>query len=152
SVGDFRDRGILPEAMVNYLALLGWGPPDGVEVRPVDEIISLFDVVDINQSPAMFDIKKLEAINGDYLRAMPAAAFEQAAGPFVDAAAWGGEVDDASFRAIAPEVQSRVRLLADVPDMIDFLFLDEPDVDPDAWNKVIASNDAAPGLLDAAIA
>ena len=152
SVGDYRDRGVLPEAMVNYLALLGWGPPDGVEVRPIDEIISLFDVVDINPSPAMFDVRKLESINGDYLRAMPVTAFIEASRPFIEVAPWGDQVDTESLAAIAPEIQTRVKVLSEVPDLVDFLYLDEPDIDDQAWDKAIGSNEAAPGLLDAAIA
>jgi glutamyl-tRNA synthetase len=75
AVSDFRAAGILPEAMVNYLALLGWGPSDGVEVRPLEEIVELFRLEDVNASPAFFDVKKLEAINGDYLRALPTEEF-----------------------------------------------------------------------------
>ena len=59
AVGDYRGRGFLPEAMRNYLALLGWGPPDGVEVRPIEEIIELFRLEDVTPSPAFFDLKKL---------------------------------------------------------------------------------------------
>ena len=59
SVGDYIDRGYLPEAMVNYLAVLGWGPPDGVEVRPFPEIVDLFRLDDVNKAGAFFDLKKL---------------------------------------------------------------------------------------------
>ena len=84
-MSDFRARGILPEAMVNYLALLGWGPPDGVEVRPLAEIVELFRLEDVNPSPAFFDAKKLEAINGDYIRALPTDEFVARVEPFLDA-------------------------------------------------------------------
>src|SRR5205085_1519730 len=59
AVEDYRDRGYLPEAMANYLAVLGWGPPDGVEIRPMAEIVSLFRLDDVVKSPAFFDVKKL---------------------------------------------------------------------------------------------
>ena len=106
SVGDYRDRGVLPEAMTNYLALLGWGPPDGVEVRPIGEIIALFDVADINTSPAMFDVKKLESINGDYIRALPVEDFIARCRPYLDAEPWADAFDDSVFASIAAEIQT----------------------------------------------
>ena len=71
SVADFQAEGYLPEAMVNYLALLGWGPKDGVEVRPLSEIVELFRLEDVTPSPAFFDVKKLQPFNADYIRALP---------------------------------------------------------------------------------
>ncbi|MEZ5323174.1 MAG: glutamate--tRNA ligase family protein [Microthrixaceae bacterium] len=75
SVADYRAKGFLPEAMVNYLALLGWGPPDGVEVRPVGEIVEVFDIADVGSSPARFDVKKLTAINGEHIRRLEVGDF-----------------------------------------------------------------------------
>ena len=63
--------GALGNEIVKNLALLGWGPSDGVEVRPLEEIVGLFRLEDVNSSPAFFDVKKLTAINGDYIRALP---------------------------------------------------------------------------------
>ena len=68
SVADFQAEGYLPEAMVNYLALLGWGPKDGVEVRPLSEIVELFRLEDVTSSPAFFDVKKLQSFNADRIR------------------------------------------------------------------------------------
>ena len=68
SMATYKERGFLPEAMRNYLSLLGWGPPDGVEVRPIEEIVDLFRLEDVNPSPAFFDLKKLEHINGEWIR------------------------------------------------------------------------------------
>lgn len=147
SIESYRQQGFLPEAMVNYLALLGWGPPDGVEVRPVGEIIELFDIADVNPSPAMFDIKKLESVNADYLRAMSLDEFIEAATP---AAQELPGFDASRFASIAPELQSRVKTVHDVASMIDFLFA-VPEIDPASWDKAIAHNDAAPALLDGAI-
>jgi glutamyl-tRNA synthetase len=151
SVGDYRDRGFLPEALVNYLALLGWGPPDGVEVRPVSEIISLFEVADINPSSAMFDVRKLEAVNGEYIRALDPADFLERARPFLTSAPWADRIDEAVLEAIAPELQTRVKVLSEVPDLVDFLFVDEPEMDEGSWQKAIGSNTEAAGILDAAI-
>src|SRR3546814_10177151 len=76
SVQEFKDQGYLPEAMVNYLALLGWGPKDGVEIRPLAEIVELFRLEDVTSSPAFFDVKKLQAFNSDHVRALPVDEFE----------------------------------------------------------------------------
>jgi glutamyl-tRNA synthetase len=90
----YRGQGVLGSAMANYLALLGWGPSDDIEVRPIEEIVDLFELSDVNASAAMFDIKKLEAVNGDYIRAM---LLEQAPAqldfffleePIIDIAVW----------------------------------------------------------------
>ncbi len=83
SVGDYIDRGYLPEAMVNYLATLGWGAPDGVEIRPLAEIIELFRLEDVNASSAFFDLKKLAHFNGEYIRALPVDDFIERAQPWL---------------------------------------------------------------------
>ena len=146
AVSDFRQRGILPEAMVNYLALLGWGPSDGVEVRPLDEIVSLFRLEDVNASPAFFDTKKLEAINGDYLRALAPEEFLRRVEPFLE----HGERSRPVLRELAGEVQTRVRTLAEAEGYVDFLWLDEPAIDEAAWAKVFGDERAA-AMLDATI-
>ena len=83
AVGDFRDRGYLPEAMLNYLALLGWGPKDEIEIRPMAEIIEQFRLEDVNPSPAFFDEKKLEHFNAEYVRALPVDEFVARTMPFL---------------------------------------------------------------------
>jgi glutamyl-tRNA synthetase len=143
---DYRAQGYLPEALTNYLALLGWGPPDGVEIRPRAEIVELFDVRDIHKAPAAFDQRKLLHINGEYLRSMPTGEFLDRARPFLD-----GANDETTLAAIAPLVQERVKTLAEVWPHVDFLFLVEPDVDEQSWAKAMA-NPAAAAVLDDAIA
>jgi glutamyl-tRNA synthetase len=148
AVSDFRARGIVPEAMVNYLALLGWGPPDGVEVRPREELVELFRLEDVNPSPAFFDVRKLESINGDYVRALPTDEFLTRVEPFLT------EPDRSrpALEALAAEVQTRVRTLADAEGYVDFLYLDEPVIDDAAWQKVLVRDDRAGAMLDATIA
>jgi glutamyl-tRNA synthetase len=142
AVSDFRARGILPEAMVNYLALLGWGPPDGIEVRPLHEIVELFRLEDVNPSPAFFDVKKLEAINGDYLRALPVEEFVQRVEPFLGQR----ERSHPALLTLADAVQTRVRTLAEVEGFIDFVWLDEPVVDERDWTKATKDERTAPML------
>ena len=94
SVADFAARGFLPSAMVNYLALLGWGPKDGVEIRPLDEIVELFRLEDVTPSPAFFDEKKLTHVNAEHIRALPVEQFLDRARPFL--------TDDESARLLEP--------------------------------------------------
>ena len=83
----YRRRGYLPEAMVNHLALLGWGPPDEVEIRPLSEIVELFDLEAVKPAPAFFDPDRLDHINATYIKKMPAAEFADRALPYVRNAA-----------------------------------------------------------------
>ena len=149
SLTSYRDQGVLAEAMVNYLALLGWGPPDGVEVRPLAEIVELFDLADVNAAPAMFDTDKLIAVNGEYLRALDDAAFAEAIEPWVREQPWAAEagVDRAALAQVAPLIRERTRLTSDAPDRIAFLFA-EPEIDPGDWAK--ATVPPATDVLEAA--
>ncbi|HEX7135266.1 MAG TPA: glutamate--tRNA ligase [Iamia sp.] len=147
SVADYRSEGFLREGLVNYLSLLGWGPPDGVEVRPVEEIVELYDLAQVNPSPAFFDRKKLLHVNAEWIRRLALDDFLARAGEFLphDAAR-------AALASIGPLVQERVRTLAEVADMVDFLWLDEPPVDEADWDKVVVRGKASAEMLDAALA
>jgi glutamyl-tRNA synthetase len=148
SVADFQEAGYLPEAMVNYLALLGWGPKDGVEVRPLAEIVELFRLTDVTSSPAFFDVKKLQAFNADHIRLLSTGDFLDRTRPFLTR----GEAAAAALEPLAPLVQERVRLLTEVEPMIAFL-VDEPVViDEESWDKAMVKGKAAPEMLDAVIA
>jgi|TARA_B100000809_G_scaffold85208_1_gene83686 glutamyl-tRNA synthetase len=140
---NYRDRGVLATAMINYLALLGWGPPDDIEIRPVEEIIELFELGDVNPSSAMFDAKKLEAINGEYLRAMNQQDFTQALQPWIEDQPWSDMVDPALLAKVAPLVQERTRVLSEAPPQLDFFFMESPEIDLDAWEKIMLKEEAA---------
>jgi glutamyl-tRNA synthetase len=150
---EYRERGYLADAMRNYLALLGWAPSGDREIVPVEDMIAEFDVVDVKPSPAFFDVKKLEAINAEYIRALPVATFVRESLPWLETdPPWSPEnFDLAVFEAVAPLVQERVRKLSEVPGMVDFLFLEDPAVDPRDWAKAVERS-AAPALLDDALA
>ena len=148
SVGDFRDQGYLPEAVVNYLATLGWGPPDGVEIRPLAEIVDLFRLTDVTSSPAFFDVRKLQHFNAEHIRALDVDDFVARARPFFA----HGDATEAVLRPIAPLVQERVRLLTEAEPMVDFLREPEVEIDEAAWTKGVAKlGERAAGMLDAAI-
>ena len=147
SMADYRKRGYLPEAMVNYLALLGWGPPDGVEVRPVAEIMELYRLEDVNPSPAFFDTKKLDFVNAEHLRALSTDEFIARARPFMTL----GEAGETALETLAEETQERVRTLAEVEPMVSFLVVDEPEVDEASWTKAISKGRNVAEMLDATI-
>lgn len=148
SMADYRTRGYLPEAMVNYLALLGWGPADGVEVRPVAEIVAQYRLEDVNASPAFFDQKKLSFVNAEHIRALSTDEFLERCRPFLTR----GEPAVAALASLATEVQERVRTLAEVEPMIEFLVDDEPAIDEASWTKAITKGRSVPEMLDATIA
>jgi glutamyl-tRNA synthetase len=149
AVAVFRDAGYLPEAMVNYVALLGWGPPDGVEIRPLAEIVELFRLEDVTPSPAFFDMRKLAHVNAEYIRALDVDAFLGRARPYLT----HGEASEAVLAPIAALVQERSRTLAEVEPMIDFLRDDELVVDAESWQKgAVKLGDRAGAMLDAAVA
>ena len=139
SVADYRDRGYLPEAMRNYLALLGWGPPDGIEVRPIEEIIELFLLEDVNPSPAFFDLKKLDHINGEHIRALAADDFVARAEELVT------DLDARrALQALAPLAQERVKVLAELRELFDWVH--GPADDERSWDKAMKQPFAADTL------
>jgi glutamyl-tRNA synthetase len=154
AVEEYRERGYLADAMRNYLVLLGWSPGGDEEIMELERMIAEFDIVDVKPSPAFFDVKKLEAINGEYIRALPVATFVRDSLPWLEMdPPWPPEQFDlAVFERVAPFVQERARVLSDVPALVDFLFLDEPKTDPDAWEKGVARVPVAGDLLDDALA
>ncbi|MFB9802303.1 glutamate--tRNA ligase, partial [Streptomonospora salina] len=136
----YRDEGFLPEAMVNYLMLLGWSPGEDREIMPWSEMEPLFAVSDVNSASAFFDEKKLRAFNGEYIRALEVDDFVDRCRPWLDpeAAPWPQEnYDEDAFRAIAPLAQSRVAVLGEIVANVDFLFLDEPVFDEQSWTKAM---------------
>jgi glutamyl-tRNA synthetase len=153
----YRDEGYLADAMRNYLMLLGWAPSGDREIVPWSVIEEEFRLEDVNPSPAFFDERKLRAFNGDYIRALTPEAFIDACQPWLTGAVGGAWVapwspeayDPDSFARVAPLAQTRIAVLADIVPNVDFLFLDEPAVDPAAWEK--AMKDGAADLLRAAV-
>ncbi len=145
---DYLADGILPAAMVNYLMLLGWAPGNDEEILPFDTLVERFDVADVNSASAFFDVKKLTAFNGEYIRALGIDEFVAAVDPWLRAphAPWAPEqFDAAAFAAVAPLAQTRIATLADITANVDFLFLDTPVDDEQSWNK--AMKEPAPALL-----
>ncbi|HRN30520.1 MAG TPA: glutamate--tRNA ligase, partial [Terrimesophilobacter sp.] len=105
-----RDRGFIPEGLLNYLALLGWSIAPDRDVFTIDELVAAFDVVDVNPNPARFDVKKAESINGDHIRMLEPADFAERLLPYLADMVNSGEHRVLLARA-APLVQERIQLL-----------------------------------------
>ena len=136
----FREEGYLAPAMRNYLMLLGWAPGDDREIMPFDEMVAEFRIEDVNASPAFFDVKKLRAFNGEYIRALSVDEFIAAVQPWLapPATPWPAErFDPDVFAQLAPLAQTRIGLLSEITAMVDFAFLPEPAVDEGSWAKTM---------------
>lgn len=150
-----RDRGFIPEGLLNYLSLLGWSLAPDRDVFGMGEMTAAFDVANVNPNPARFDVKKAEAINGDHVRRLPLDEFVERSIPYCSGAGLFNDVPRPSERALlaaaAPLVQERVNLLGEVPGMVGFLFTadDELEIEQDA--RASLGDDAA-AVLDAGIA
>ncbi|MER8068622.1 glutamate--tRNA ligase [Streptomyces sp. NPDC094034] len=140
SLNLYRERGFLPEGLLNYLSLLGWSLAADRDIFTMDEMVAAFDIADVNANPARFDLKKAEAINADHIRLLDVKTFIEACGPWLKAphAPWAPESFDATaFEALAPLAQTRVTVLSDITANVDFLFLDAPVEDEASWTKAM---------------
>jgi glutamyl-tRNA synthetase len=142
---DFRAEGYLAGAMRNYLMLLGWAPSGDREIVPWDTIVAEFRLEDVNPSPAFFDIKKLRAFNGEYIRALSLDDFVAVCQPWLrgEGAPWPASAyDEGTFAAVAELAQTRIAVLSEIVPMVDFLFLDVPVDDEASWAKAMTDEEA----------
>jgi len=134
AVADYRAQGFIPEAFVNYLALLGWSTGTEEEVLSLAELIERFDLSSVNKAGAVFDRERLEWLNGQWIRRLSADEVIDRLRPFVQAELEVGRIDwlpsDDEIRALLPVVQERLPTLSAVGDLIDFLFVRDLDPDP----------------------
>ena len=138
SIAWYRDKGFLPEAICNYLALLGWSPGDDRENVTMKELTELFTVEKVHSSPARFDMKKLEAINGDKLRALTIDEFLEWSLPFLTKAGviTGSAEEIVLVKKALPLIQERIIMLSEVPAMLKFLFVKNFAVEADSVSKI----------------
>ncbi len=151
SIAWYREQGFLPEAICNYLALLGWSPGDDKENITMAELVELFTVERVNSSPARFDMKKLEAINGDKIRALTLDQFLDRALPFlINSKIISGQPNEiAVVKSALPIIQERIVKLAEIPAMLSFLFAKDFKVSPEELNKI--SDEASQNILKVAL-
>ncbi|WP_374022204.1 glutamate--tRNA ligase [Mycobacterium sp. HNNTM2301] len=149
-----RDRGFIPEGLLNYLALLGWAIADDHDVFSLDEMVAAFDVVDVNSNPARFDQKKADALNAEHIRMLEPADFAGRLRDYLDVHGHRLGLDpsnyEAAFATAAELVQTRIVVLADAWELLKFLNDDEYAIDPKAAAKELGPDAAA--VLDAALA
>ena len=145
AVETFRDEGFLPDALVNYLALLGWSYDEETTFFTRDELVERFDLDRVSHNPAAFDREKLLWLNGHYIRQTPDEAL---AVMFLE---WlrnaGVEPDEATVRAAVPLIKERIKTLAEVPEMLAFLFTD---VEPDEKARAFLGEERAEYLREVA--
>ena len=138
SIAWYREAGYLPEAICNYLALLGWSPGEDREEVTMKELTELFTVERVHSSPARFDMKKLEAINGDKIRGLSPEEFFDRALPFLTRAGVisGSEAELALVKQALPIIQERITTLGEIPPMLKFLFAKEFAVEVESLPKI----------------
>lgn len=153
-----RDRGMLPEGLLNYLALLGWGLSEDRDVFSLQEMVEAFDIRQVNSNPARFDQKKADAINAEHIRALPPEEFAARLRDYLethpadDGTTLPADLDGQRWTTIADLLQTRIVVLSDAWDLIRFLVVDESafTVDPQSAAKNLKAESRE--VVDAAIA
>ncbi len=128
SFEDLTEQGFLPEAIVNFVALLGWSPEDNQEIMSLEELVEKFDYHKMSKSPAVFDYGKLKWMNGEYIKKMDPDRFYEMALPYIKETV----SRDIDLKKIAGMVQSRIEIFPDIPEHIDF-FEKLPEYDPEMY-------------------
>ena len=146
SVSDYAEKAYLPDAVVNYLALLGWSPKDDRELLALSEIIERFDFPGINKSNASFDLIKLNWFNGQRLMGLDENAYWEHAVATVQTS--GMDVPEETLRKILPLMQTKVSIVSELPQKIAFLQGDHCDLDSNALKK-LAKDDQSSAKLEA---
>jgi glutamyl-tRNA synthetase len=145
SISTYMEQGYVPEAVRNYLCLLGWSPKDNREKLDIEETIHLFDLEKVNRRNASFDLDKCNWLNWQYVAQMPVARFCELSLPFIEKA--GIQItDDDYLLAVLKIVQEKIKLLKDVPDWIGYFFTEEYGYDPEAVAKTFAGSEVMPRL------
>jgi glutamyl-tRNA synthetase len=150
ALSEYRAAGFLPEAMFNYLAILGWSPDGETTIFSRGEAVDKFDLANVSRNPAAFDPEKLLWMNGEYIRAVGAGEFVELVRPHVSVSV-GRELSAAEwevFAEIAPLIQERTKLLPEAGEQVVFLFEDFDTYDDASWQKVM-SKDGVADVLDA---
>lgn len=152
-IEEYERRHFLPEAVRNYLCLLGWSPKDDREILSIEEIIELFDIKGVNKNNARFDEKKLSFINADYVRKLPLETLAWLTRPILTEAGVIEEgCDEDYFQAVLAISQEKVRDLESMPSFLRYFFRDDFPQDEKAYKKIFKGPEAKARLGEAAAA
>ncbi|MEK7248549.1 MAG: glutamate--tRNA ligase family protein, partial [Chloroflexota bacterium] len=154
SVLEYRDKGYLPDAVVNFLALLGWSLDDHTEIIDRETLIKHFDVDRLLPNPAVFNAEKLLWMNGMYIRQLSGVDLAAMTKPYLEKAL-GRQVDDAVLMRIVPLIKERIHLLTEIVEMADFFFTNGPldyEVDTLLGKKFAGRPEDAAAALEKVIA
>jgi len=144
SIATYIEQGYAPEAVRNYLCLLGWSPKDNREKLDIEETIQLFDLEKVNRRNASFDLDKCNWLNYQYLAQMPVSRFRELSLPFIEKA--GIHVTDEAYLIdVLKLVQEKIKFLKDVPDWIGYFFTEDYEYDPEAVAKTFGGAGRAEG-------
>ena len=145
-VATYIEQGYAPEAVRNYLCLLGWSPKDNREKIDIEEVVKLFELEKINRRNAAFDLDKCFWLNGQYIAQMSLDRFIELARPFLEKEKI--DVSDQSYlRAVLSIVKEKIKLLSDVPEWTRYFFTEDYEFDSEAVEKVFGKSEAAERLL-----
>jgi glutamyl-tRNA synthetase len=145
AVGDYVGKGYAPEAVRNYLCLLGWSPKDNREVLPIEEVVKIFDLPQVNRHNARFDVDKLHWMNGQYITVMPIERFIELSRPVLEQAKLiSAETDATYLRNVLSIVKEKIKMFSDLPLWTTYFFKDDFPVDQEALQKTMQK----PGVSD----
>ncbi|NYG58204.1 glutamyl-tRNA synthetase [Nocardioides daedukensis] len=149
----YRDQGFLPEGLLNYVALLGWAIAADRDIFTLPEMVEAFEIGDVNPNPARFDLKKCEAINGSHMRLLTVEDITKRSIPFLKkTGVLSDPVNDADAKLLElamPLVAERINKLAEVPEMLGFLFIDEADFTRDEADVAKLLNEDGKAVVQA---
>jgi len=149
SIPQLLEMGFLPEAIVNYAALLGWSPPDNKEIFTLSELTQVFNPSNISKSPSTYDVKKLTWVNGEHIKAMPVEKYQAMALPCLQAVVKKPGID---YNYLASITQSRVSIVKDCAEMVDFIdALPDYDIELFTHKKMKTNPDVARETLKLAL-
>lgn len=149
SFQDLLEKGYLPEAVINFIALLGWAPTGEQEIFTIDELAQAFEISGISKSPALFDPVKLKAINGEYIRKMTPEIFAEKAIPYIRQTV---KSETADLQLLCHVLQPRTELFTEIPEQVDFIdALPDYDVELYRHKKMKTTPETAKAALEAVL-
>ena len=151
SLKAYREGGYLPEAVFNYLSLLGWSYDAETTIFSVEQAIERFDLSGVSKNPAVFDVDKLQWMNGEYVRAIDTSDFTERSRVFVEADLGRPATDQEweTFTTMSALLQERVKLMPEVGELSRFLFVDDVEYDERSWSKVMKGDTVVQALESA---